>query len=257
MQKGKKMKNIIVMIILSSITLFAGNPGVSAMNCINASINSNNKVTLKNSCNYKVFVLWCGEQKFSKKTCGEGGNNSFYTHSRNLNPGRGVTISLKANANYKYAACQGGIGFGSKGIVHNNSDHGRFSCTKLGSYSKNNTQNKTTKTSKNSKNRSNNSKKTSASGVWVVNIGGQKMKLTLNRSGNGSYYAYSNRKTYPLRWNSNGNNINVRAYGTQVHYKRDEPALTLKLTMEGTRISGMQKNLGSGFSSFTVNGRKQ
>jgi hypothetical protein len=124
------------MLLLVNTIIYAGNPGINAMECVKASTNSKNKLTFKNSCDYKVFVVWCGNLKYSKKTCGKGKKDSFYTHSRNLAPYKDYSTTLKNNANYKYAVCKGGIGFGSKGIVHKANDNGKFTCTKTGSYLK-------------------------------------------------------------------------------------------------------------------------
>ncbi|MDP3826519.1 MAG: hypothetical protein Q8Q74_08210, partial [Polaromonas sp.] len=47
----------------------AGNPGRSAMDCVSASRDKQD-IVFRNSCDYKVFVVWCGEQKYTKKRCG-------------------------------------------------------------------------------------------------------------------------------------------------------------------------------------------
>jgi len=136
--KRDNMKNIVLIIalLIAGTSCYAGNPGKSALYCVNATTNSKSSGNLifTNNCNHKVFVVWCGDLKWSKKTCGDGKNNSFYTHSANIAPGAKHDTTLKDYpASYKYAACKGQIGFGSKGIIHKASSNGSYTCTKTGS----------------------------------------------------------------------------------------------------------------------------
>ena len=125
-----KFKLLLTFILtLGSLSAYAGNPGKSAMNCIEVS-NSSDDVIFKNTCNYKVFLVWCGDLTYTRKRCGDGPRDSFYTQSDNLGPYDTKKTSVKGS--YKYAACKGSIGFGSKGIEHPNSDRGRFRCVKIG-----------------------------------------------------------------------------------------------------------------------------
>ena len=132
--KYKTLSVIFVILMLGSFNVMAGNPGENAMRCISVSTNSSNydNLKFKNTCRYKVFIVWCGSLKYSKKTCGSGSN--YYTHSANIE-GRGsktTTIRRGSNGSFRYAACKGGIGFSSKGIKHPSSDRGTYVCTKTG-----------------------------------------------------------------------------------------------------------------------------
>ncbi len=116
------------------INAWAGNPGKDAIDCITASTNSKSTSNLvfENRCGYKVFVVWCGELKWSKKRCGDGPRNTYYTQSANIKPYGKKYTTLKRRGGYSYAACQGSIGFGSKGIVHPASRNGSYRCVKTG-----------------------------------------------------------------------------------------------------------------------------
>jgi hypothetical protein len=103
----------------------AGNPGRSAMECVDARRDAGD-IVFHNHCGHPIFVVWCGEQKYTKKRCGDGpAGNSFYTHSTNIGPGdkqyaRGI-------GTFRYAACEGSIAFGKDGI--RDEPDGSFTCT--------------------------------------------------------------------------------------------------------------------------------
>lgn len=84
------------------------------MRCVSVS-REKEDLAFTNTCGVQIFVVWCGNLKYSKQQCGDGpAGNSFYTHSVNVGPGdkqyaRGV-------GDYHYAACEGGIGFGKDEI---------------------------------------------------------------------------------------------------------------------------------------------
>lgn len=113
-----------LLVVFNTGASAAGNLGRSAMECISDSRDKDD-VIFKNRCDYKVFVVWCGDMKYSKKKCGDGpqGNN-FYTHSSNIGPG-GQTWA-RGIKEFKYAACEGGIGFGKDEIK--DSPDGSFTC---------------------------------------------------------------------------------------------------------------------------------
>lgn len=119
-------------LVFLSTNLSAGNPGKNAMSCVSASTNSKtyNNLIFKNRCSYKVFVVWCGDLKSSKKRCRGGSNYGFYTHSTNMKAYSSKKTSIKKGGSYSYAACKGGISFGSKGIKHPANKNGRFTCTR-------------------------------------------------------------------------------------------------------------------------------
>lgn len=131
-------KGLFIFMILGifSTSMYAGNPGKSAMNCISTSTNSNkyDNLIFKNRCSYQVFVVWCGDLRSSKKGCGDGPRNTYYTQSANIEAYGRKTTSLKNRGRYMYAACKGKIGFGSNGIKHPANRNGRYTCTKTGRY---------------------------------------------------------------------------------------------------------------------------
>ena len=100
------------------------NTGREAMRCVSV-VREKEDLAFNNTCNIQIFVVWCGDLKYSNKHCGDGPpGNSFYTHSTNVMPGdkqyaRGV-------GNYHYAACEGGIAFG-KDEIQDRPD-GTFTC---------------------------------------------------------------------------------------------------------------------------------
>lgn len=117
-----------VTMMLTGFYAQAKNPGESAMGCLKARTNNSNydNLEFKNRCNTDIFVVWCGDLKYSDKQCGKGKN--FYTHSANIRPHGNYTTTIKSNGSFKYASCKGKIGFGTKGITHPSSDRGRFRC---------------------------------------------------------------------------------------------------------------------------------
>ena len=103
----------------------AGNTGKSAIDCVTATRDKND-VVFQNNCGGKIFVVWCGELKYSKKRCGDGpSGNSFYTHSNNVAAGATMRASGVVGT-YRYAACEGGIGFDKKPIQ--DQPDGSFTC---------------------------------------------------------------------------------------------------------------------------------
>ena len=123
---------VVFSMLLVSVEVHAGNPGKSAMNCIRASTNSNSSDNLvfENRCGYQVFVVWCGDLRWSKNECGDGKNGNFYTQSANISPYDEKTTTLKSGGRYQYAACEGRISFGTDGIEHPRYDNGSFRCTR-------------------------------------------------------------------------------------------------------------------------------
>jgi len=119
-----KISRVILLFFISfSLNLFAGNPGESAINCVSTSQKADN-FTFKNNCGYKIFVLWCGDLKYSKKKCGDG--KGYYTQSQNIGAYDSDTTYVKGHI--KYAACKGTIGFGRKGFK--DYPNGSYICTK-------------------------------------------------------------------------------------------------------------------------------
>lgn len=100
--------------------------GESAQSCVDARTNGDT-LTFKNNCSEKVFVLWCGDLKYSKKKCGDGPSGGYYTQSTNIAPGKESTTQI--NGKYQYAACKGGISFGNDGKYKDYSD-GTVTCLK-------------------------------------------------------------------------------------------------------------------------------
>ncbi|MBE9515356.1 MAG: hypothetical protein IME93_00110 [Proteobacteria bacterium] len=123
---------ISLVLVLFSLNVHAGgNPGKSAMDCVRASTDGE-ELTFKNRCGKRIFVVWCGNLKYSKKRCGDGPKNSYYTKSANIDAyGKNSTL---IKGRYQYAACVGRIGFGTKGIKASANNNGSFRCERTGSY---------------------------------------------------------------------------------------------------------------------------
>lgn len=193
----------------------AGNPGRSAMDCVSAS-RVKDDIVFKNSCSYKVFVVWCGELKYSKKRCGDGpAGNSFYTHSDNIGPG-GETWARGVQT-YRYAACEGGIGFGKSEIK--DAPDGSFQCIASGSGAQ---------------------KKIDASaspvGIWqVATEKGEKLTLTLNADGSSLYAG-----EYPGRWTRQGTQIRVQSYADGDFLRKGENPSVMELEFSGSAMNGTQ-----------------
>ena len=127
--------SIVNLVLLGGLTtlLNAGNPGESAMNCLNVTTRNTevNNVKFENGCSTPIFVVWCGELRFSNKECGDGPNNTFYTHSTNIMPHSDYSTTIKKGGAFKYASCKGGIGFSSAGAIDAPANkNGRFTCLK-------------------------------------------------------------------------------------------------------------------------------
>ena len=84
----------------------------SAEMCISSN-STQNGVAVHNGCDTNVFILWCGELKYSDKRCGDGSNGRYFTHSDNIKPGGTKHIDTKGSV--KVVGCKGRIGFGPDG----------------------------------------------------------------------------------------------------------------------------------------------
>lgn len=102
-----------------------GNPGEDAQGCVEAHV-SGDQLTFSNKCGEKVFVIWCGALKYTKKRCGDGPSGGFYTQSDNLAVGAEKTTTIAGE--FSYGACKGGIGFGSDEF--SDSPNGSYKCLK-------------------------------------------------------------------------------------------------------------------------------
>jgi hypothetical protein len=100
------------------------NPGEPAMQCVRTQ-GADGKVIFSNICDQKIFIIYCGDLKYSKQRCGNGPNGGFYTHSRNLEPGQSYDEAI--DGQYSFAACVGGISFGNDG-EYTDEPNGNFTC---------------------------------------------------------------------------------------------------------------------------------
>ena len=89
---------------------FALPVGSDAKDCMQVHTGQDS-VQLANHCGAPVFILWCGELRYSKERCGDGKNGGFYTHSANVPPGDRKRLDVKGRI--QWAACAGKIGFGN------------------------------------------------------------------------------------------------------------------------------------------------
>lgn len=204
----------------------AGNPGRSAMECVSASRDKQD-IVFRNSCNYKVFVVWCGEQKYTKKKCGDGpAGNSFYTHSNNIEAGASTRAS--GIQEYRYAACEGGIGFG-KAEIKDSSD-GSFQCVGAGSGK----QAVNTKAEAALPASVAPAVQSTPVGVWqVVTEAGERARLTIQGEGAATYA-----DKYPARWSRQGDRITVIVYANDGAMQANRSAMTYELEMAGSTMTG-------------------
>lgn len=209
----------------------AGNPGRSAMECVSASRDKQD-IVFRNSCSYKVFVVWCGEQKYTKKKCGDGpAGNSFYTHSNNIEAGASTRASgIQA---YRYAACEGGIGFGKAEIK--DSPDGSFQCVGSGSGSgKQAASTKAETAPPASVVLQRPVLQSTPVGVWqVVTEAGERARLTIQGEGAANYA-----DKYPARWSRQGDRITVIVYANDGAMQANRSAMTYELEMAGSTMTG-------------------
>ncbi len=117
---------VVLALLLVSFNAFAKNPGENAKNCISTS-SSDGKITFTNNCGENIFVLWCGDLKYTKKHCGDGPKGGFYTQSANIDAYGSTTADVKGQ--YEYASCKGSISFGNDGTYKDFPD-GSYQCLK-------------------------------------------------------------------------------------------------------------------------------
>lgn len=207
----------------------AGNPGRSAMECVSATRDKQD-IVFRNSCNYKVFVVWCGEQKYTKKKCGDGpAGNSFYTHSNNIEAGSITRAS--GIQEYRYAACEGGIGFGKSEIK--DSPDGSFQCVGPGSGKQAmNPKVETALPASVAPQRP--VAQSTPVGVWqVVTEAGERARLTIQGDGAANYA-----DKYPARWSRQGDRITVIVYANDGAMQANRSAMTYELEMAGSAMTG-------------------
>lgn len=207
----------------------AGNPGRSAMDCVSAARDKQD-IVFRNSCNYKVFVVWCGEQKYTKKKCGDGpAGNSFYTHSNNIEAGSITRAS--GIQEYRYAACEGGIGFGKSEIK--DSPDGSFQCVGPGSGKQAmNPKVETALPASVAPQRP--VAQSTPVGVWqVVTEAGERARLTIQGDGAANYA-----DKYPARWSRQGDRVTVIVYANDGAMQANRSAMTYELEMAGSAMTG-------------------
>lgn len=117
---------VLIILAICTISAFARNPGIDGSRCVSDSVDEHT-VTLTNNCSEKVFVIWCGDLKYSKDNCGDYADGGFYTHSNNILPDSSISFEVKDGGSYTYGACMGGISFGKKGYFEDY-PNGRYTC---------------------------------------------------------------------------------------------------------------------------------
>lgn len=104
--------------------------GSSAANCV-AQSRSGDKVMLTNNCGRNIFIIYCGELKYSNSRCGRDKN--YFTHSANSKPGEisqvWSTTVVSPTSELRWGACFGQIGFGNDGDFQAWAD-GSYACLK-------------------------------------------------------------------------------------------------------------------------------
>ena len=243
------MKNFIfvIFILSSSISLFAGNPGVSAMDCVSArtTYSDNSNLKFKNKCNSKVFIFWCGELENTSKMCGEGKNNTFYTHSTNLSPFEDHRVELKPHGKYKYAVCKGTSGFETNDITHDKKDNGAFTCNATGDYAKTNIVT---------------TKKSDSLQRWNVAV--QKIdgewdgQIVLLKNDGEAFFVYADDKYYAAKWYRIASRVSVNVFMNTKQTRDNTPAFTLSMDLKDSHFTG-EIIMHSTKQSFPTKGYKK
>ena len=83
----------------------------------------NEAVIFKNICEHKIYVIYCGDLKYSNRKCGDGSKGEYYTHGVNIHP----NSSIRAVGKINWGACFGGIGFVNNKNYKDYPD-GRYTC---------------------------------------------------------------------------------------------------------------------------------
>ena len=231
----QKMKYIcalgLLLAFFSTGALSSGNPGRSAMECVSTSRDKED-IVFSNKCDYKIFVVWCGEMKYTKKRCGDGPHgNSFYTQSNNIESGGSIRAS--SIQEYRYAACEGGIGFGKSEIK--DSPDGSFKCIASGSSAnKIAVAEPLNRVSAQKQATQQPVAQPSPIGTWQVTTdAGEKAKLTINNDGTAIYA-----EQYPARWSQQGNRATVNMFANESKMQRNEIAMTYELDITSSGITG-------------------
>jgi hypothetical protein len=247
----KSMKRLYLLGVLfalfSTAASAAGNPGRSAMECVTASRDKGD-VVFKNNCNYKIFVVWCGEQKYTKKKCGDGPQgNSFYTHSNNIEPG-GETWA-RGIQEYRYAACEGGIGFGKDGIK--DAPDGSFQCTAAKSHGDNaDADKRANAAAPTGTSQQKPASQGSPVGSWqIVTDTGEKLTLSLSANGSSLYAG-----EYPGRWSRQGNRVTVQSFADNDFMRRNENPSIMELEFAGNGMTGTQLAQRVGNKTYRAQG---
>ena len=93
-----------------------------AQECVDVNKGAGGRITFTNTCDEKIFIVWCGDLKYSKQRCGNGPKGGFYTHSNNFAPGQSHDAVF--DGRFSYGACKGGISFGNDGEYIDNPSGG-------------------------------------------------------------------------------------------------------------------------------------
>jgi hypothetical protein len=101
----------------------------NAQNCV-AMTQEPGKVILRNNCGTQIFVIYCGELKYSSSRCGRNAN--YFTHSVIMVPGTSSQIkeiNVLPNGTIRYGACYGGMAWQNDGDYKAWAD-GSYACLK-------------------------------------------------------------------------------------------------------------------------------
>ncbi len=120
-------KGILIAVVAMSSTIALANPGKSAKHCLDEE-RSGSTVTFRNTCDEKIFVIYCGDLKYSSKKCGDGPGGGYYTHSNNIAPNS--KFQVEAKGNIEFGACMGGVSFGKDEF--SDSPNGNYNCKRTG-----------------------------------------------------------------------------------------------------------------------------
>jgi len=123
---------VLIITMLLSFNAHAVNADDKIDKCLEVNSEENDyqtQVEFINSCNRRVFVLYCGDlpsergfdSRFSHCGSQRSQGSGYYVYGRNLEPNEKFDLPVKGE--FHYAACDGGVYVDGGGYVSNNGQY--------------------------------------------------------------------------------------------------------------------------------------
>jgi hypothetical protein len=217
------------------------NPGVPAMDCISKT-ESGPKVIFTNNCGQQAFVFYCGDLKYSKKKCGNGGG--FYNHSMNLQPGQSNDVPVEGSI--RWGSCLGGVGFG-KDEFSDSPGGGKDLSNKK--HSNTEDVSKLTPQPKMQSDAGVNS----LAGEWLLetaatgNIPSGRVRLLLNDDGTGTFDGQ-----FPVLWKRQNKHVSLKMFANQELLRRNSVGQSYEMELDGSFMKGAQYSSNATYDNLTA-----